>query len=264
MVGLDKFLQVSRTHVFLLSAKSIVQIKPVKTELIRHDDIFFIFDFACHPVMTTDGFKPPDFIFIIKSDAIWLISSILFDQLTKSDDTFFSWVDIRKNKNNQIFFTDSTRNILFLLWLCLTVSYVWITSKHTGICCGCFSCCHTDIGGIDTGSCPDPIFQINIRAACIRHRIVRQINCKMWNHTFILSRLLFRWNNDQLFDIIKAIIVSCNHGWSIIARFFTNKNCCTGHSLLPSFCSLFYNKPEEKGCQLIIEQRIEVSSDWYE
>ena len=75
VIFLNEILQIRRAHIFFLLGKSIFQIKLVDTKLIWHDHIDIIRYFAGDPMMTADGFKPPDFIGILKSNVSWAVRS---------------------------------------------------------------------------------------------------------------------------------------------------------------------------------------------
>ena len=82
MVFLSKFLKTFGAHEFLLLSIGVFKIEIIDAKLVRHDDVLIIFDSSSHPVMTTDGLKPPDFIFIAEGNAVWFVGSIFFKKLT--------------------------------------------------------------------------------------------------------------------------------------------------------------------------------------
>ena len=92
----------------LLLAESIFKVKAVKPKLIWSNYIAVIRDTPCHPVMASYTFKPPDFIFILKSYGIHLVGSILFKETAKSYYTISGAFDVWKNYGYYIFFTYAT------------------------------------------------------------------------------------------------------------------------------------------------------------
>ena len=84
MVGFDKFFQICRAEEIFLFSVSIFQIKAVDSELVWHHDINLIRHSSCHPVMSSDGFQPPDLVFILKSDSVHLICPVLLQQAAKT------------------------------------------------------------------------------------------------------------------------------------------------------------------------------------
>ena len=89
----------------LLLAESIFKVKAVKSKLIWSHYIAVIRDTPCHPVMSAYTFKPPDFIFILKSYGVHLVGSVFFKETTKPYYTFSGAFDVWKNNGYYIFFT---------------------------------------------------------------------------------------------------------------------------------------------------------------
>ena len=121
----DKFFQVSGTHVFqirifltwapifFLIPQCLFQVKFINSKLIWHYYICLIRNLSCHPVMTADGFQPPDFVLILESNSIHLIGSVFLQNASKADYPFTGAMDVWKNNGYNIFLSDSTGCFLF-------------------------------------------------------------------------------------------------------------------------------------------------------
>ena len=97
MMLCHKFLHVRGAHIFLLFRQGILDIEPVDAQLVGHHHICLVRHSSGNPVMSADGFQPPDFIHILESNAIHLVSTVLFQQAAQALYTFPSVVNIRKH-----------------------------------------------------------------------------------------------------------------------------------------------------------------------
>lgn len=107
MVLFDELNQILRTDVLLLRAERIHKVECVNALLVRHDDIRIIRHPLRDEMMAANGLKPPDFINILKTDAVHLICAVLRDQLTQPLHALARTVDIRQNNRQHIFFADT-------------------------------------------------------------------------------------------------------------------------------------------------------------
>ena len=91
----DEIPQVFGAEVFFSCAKSVFKVKPVHPELIRHQHAPIIRYASGYPVMASDGLHPPDFMFIIESNSVGFVGSVLLEQRGKAENPFAGTVNIR-------------------------------------------------------------------------------------------------------------------------------------------------------------------------
>ena len=154
MVIPDKFAHVSGTHMILLCAQCVIQVKMVNSQLVRHHYIHIIWNTFCDPVMTADSLQPPDLITVLKSNSVHLISSVSLQQTSKALHAFSGTGDVWKNNVYNILFTDTARLFRFSV-LRRFINHQGICSQDTGIGGDRLRCCHAYILLIDTTGCPD-------------------------------------------------------------------------------------------------------------
>ena len=82
MVFLSKFLKTFGAHEFLLLSIGVFEIEIIDAKLVRHDDVLIVFDSSGHPIMATDGLKPPDLVFVAEGNAVRLIGSVFLKELS--------------------------------------------------------------------------------------------------------------------------------------------------------------------------------------
>ena len=80
VMGIDELFQIRRAHMGLLFRKGVLQIETVDTKLIGHHYVNIIRHPLCYPVMSSDGLQPPDFLMILKGDAVHFIGTVLLQQ----------------------------------------------------------------------------------------------------------------------------------------------------------------------------------------
>ena len=235
MVLFHKFLQIGSTQVLFLLAVGILKIKMVKAELVRHDDHPVIRHSFCNPMMAANGLQPPDFIGICKGHSIGFIGSVLLQQGTGTQNALPRRADVRKNQCHQILFPDSARNLFGAAPLLRLIAHIGVSAQHPGIAGNRFRRRHGHIGLIDAAGRPHAVFLVHIGAIGIAHGIPRKLHRQMGNHCFVCIRRFLCGVNQNTLGFKTAIIISCNDGRAVIACFFTNQNCCTGHIYLLSF-----------------------------
>ena len=194
VIFLNKILQICRAHIFFLLGKGIFQVELVDTKLIRHDHIDIIRYFAGYPVMTADGFKPPDFIGILKSNAVHFISAVLFKQAAEALNPFTGTANIRQDQAYNIFLTDTALGFFMSIFRGL-INNQWISAKHSWIGSDGFCGCHGHIGFIDAAGCPDTIAFKGVGYSGITHRIVRKVDFHMGKDRYVFAGLLIRVNH---------------------------------------------------------------------
>ena len=84
MILFYKCWKICRAHELALRSHCVCHIKFVHTKLVWHDNIHIIRNFSRDPMMSSDGLKPPDLVYILKCNSVHLIGSISFKQAAKS------------------------------------------------------------------------------------------------------------------------------------------------------------------------------------
>ena len=191
--------------------------------------------------MASDGFHPPDFIFVIECDTIGLIGSIGFQKGSHSQDTLSRAVDIGKNQHDEIFLADSARGVLFLSRLCLFVFHERVCRKNSWVGGDRLRCRHADVGGIDSRCRPDALLLVNVRTSRITHGIFRELHLQMRYHALIFFRLFVRFHDDHFFDVKMSVVRPRNHCRIVMTGLLTDQYSSTWHSF-----SLLFPK-----CQLL-------------
>ena len=222
MVFGDEVPQIFGAEVFFSCSESVFKVKSVHPELIRHQHTTVVRYTSGYPVMAADGFHPPDFMFIIKSNPVGFVSSVLLQQRSQAKDPFPGTMDVRQDEDNDILFSDSAGNIFFPAAFRFLVFLQRIGGKHTGIGSNGFRCRHADVCLIDAGCCPDTVFPVHTRACGIPHRVIGQFHLQMGKDAFIFFRLPFRRYDDHFLDIEVSVIGSCDHGRSVVAGTFAD------------------------------------------
>ena len=214
MVYCNKFLQICRTHMLLLFAKGILQVKIVNPKLIRHNNISIIRNPPCNPVMTANGLQPPDLILILKGNSIHLIGSIAFQQGAQTKYALSGTMNIRKKDAYDIFLTDTTLSFFFSI-LCWDIFYQRIRCQHPFIGGDGFCCRHGNIFFIHTCCRPDTFLVYGIRHGTIAHGIFRKGNLHMRQNRFIVLGLLIRLDDNKFLRIkgsCSGIFIPCCKG----------------------------------------------------
>ena len=102
----DELAKIGTAQVLLLFTKSIVHVKAIHAELVRHQDYPVVRHAARHPVMTSDRLQPPDFVLIIEGDTVRFIGSILLQQRGEPLHAFTGGMDIREDQHDDVFLAD--------------------------------------------------------------------------------------------------------------------------------------------------------------
>ena len=214
-----------------LFAKRILQIKFIHTKLIRHHHIPIIRNFLCDPVMPSDRLQPPDLILILECNAILLIGSVGLQKASQAKHTFPCTVDVRKHQIYNIFLTDAARHFLFPV-LRRLVFHQRICAKHPGIGRDGLSGSHSHVLFIHAAGRPDPLSLHRVRHCRKLVRMIRKFHFHMGQHRTVCPLLLL-WVDHHKFlrgeMTGTGIIVSGDHGGSVIRCMFSYKNRCTSH-----------------------------------
>ena len=236
VIDFNKLLEAGAAHEVLLCAIGIVKVKGIDTKLVGHYDIGIIRYAARHPVMSADGFEPPDFVDVLEGDAVHFIGAIRLMQHAEALDTFAGRVNIRQSDGDEVLFTDSSGNLFFTI-LCGLIDDQRIGGENTFIGRECLRCRHGDVGIVDACRCPYAFNRrIGLRHACIAHRIVRQSDGQMRDDRVIGARLLVGLDDDVALGREASgtgILVAGNEGGSVDRCIFSYKKCCAGHRQPP-------------------------------
>ena len=232
---------------FLLRRQRILQIKIHNALLVRHHHIVIVRYPLCHPVMTADGFQPPDLVPILKCDAVHLVSDILFQQAAQTRHALSGGVDIRKHQINDVLLADAAGH-LFPAIRGRLILHQRICPQHPGIGGDRLRRRHAHMGCVHAAGRPHALSFQHIGHGGIAHGILRQIDLHMRNHRFIFSRLLLRVHHHEFLWCKMTgagVIIAGNDGGAVIRCFFADQYCCTGHFVLLLFfsfiCSVLYH-----------------------
>ena len=91
------------------------EVKGVDTELVGHGNVGVIGHADGDPVVSADGFEPPNLIAVAKCNAIHLVGAILLKQCTQALNAFTSAFDIGEYQGNHVFFADTANHFRFIV-----------------------------------------------------------------------------------------------------------------------------------------------------
>ena len=178
MVLIYKFPHIRRTHIFLLSGKSVLKIKLIQAQLIRHNYIHIIRHTARDPVMTTNGLQPPDLVLILECDSVHLIGAILLQKASQTFHPFSGAANIGKYNINQVFFSQPSRDFRCIL-TCRLIGHQRVSAKNARIGGDRFCSCHTYASFIHAACSPDPHSFYCVWHSCVSHGIRWQLHFHM-------------------------------------------------------------------------------------
>ena len=144
--------------------------------------------------MTADGFKPPDLLRILKSNAVHFISAILLKQTAEAFDTLSGTVNIWQYKADDVFFTNTAFDF-FLSVFGRLINNERVCTKYSWVGSDGFCGCHGHIGFIDAAGCPDTIAFKGVGYSGITHRIVRKVDFHMGKDRYVFAGLFIRVNH---------------------------------------------------------------------
>ena len=164
-----------------------IKIKFVNVRSVWSNDVCIIRNSDGCPLMTAVCFQIPDFILIGKSNPVHLIRSVFFKNRTQTQDAFFCRMNVRQNKRQHVFFTDSVFNQR-------------IDAQNPRIGRNRFSCRHCDVFAVDSGFAPNTLVTDRIRSARITQcfTLGRKRNLDLAQFGLIRARLIFRLNDNEL------------------------------------------------------------------
>ena len=132
MILLYKCWKICRAHELALRSHCVCNIKFVHTKLVWHDNIHIIRNFSRDPMMSSDGLKPPDLVYILKCNSVHLIGSISLKQAAKSLHALSCALYIWKCNADYILLAD-TSSLLRLISLRRLIAHQWIRAEHSWI-----------------------------------------------------------------------------------------------------------------------------------
>ena len=178
VVLLNKVFHILRANILILLGKGIFKIKVINPQLIRHHDIGIVRNTACDEMMSSDGFKPPDFLLIRESNTVGLIRAVLRKKFSQTLYPFFRAVDIRENERNKVLFSDSS-NHFRLSVLCGPILDKRIGGKHTLVIGNRFRRGHGNVFTVDSCCAPNTAAFYGIRHIGIAKPLLRKRNLHM-------------------------------------------------------------------------------------
>ena len=200
MIVFYELQEICRAQVFTLLSESIFHVEEVDALLVRHDYITVIGYALCYPVMPADGFQPPDFIDVLKSDAVHFVCTVLFQQSSEAQYAFTRCADIGKYNGYKILFSDA--------FFHQRVRPLYARVGGNG-----FRCRHGNVRLIDAGSAPDALVRQSVRHGGITQRVIRKVYFDTGDDRFIMDRLVGRIYDDQLFRCkmtAAGILIPCH------------------------------------------------------
>ena len=205
VVVFNEFRQIPGAQVVLSLVQCVRQIQEIDALLVGHDHRLVVRHPFGDPVMAPDAFQPPDFIHILESDAVHLISAILFQQAPQPQHPFPGRPDIGRHQGQQVLFANASR-------------HQRIRPQYPGIGGDGFRFRHGHIGGVDPRLSPDPFRGLGIGHGRIAQRIVREVDFHLGNHAFVVPGLVLRPDHDELLGgklSGRRILVPGHHGGSV-------------------------------------------------
>ena len=91
------------------------KVKGVDTELVGHGNVGVIGHADGDPVVSADGFEPPNLIAVAKCDAVHLVGAIFLKQCTQALNAFTRAFNIRKYQGNHVFLADTANHFGFIV-----------------------------------------------------------------------------------------------------------------------------------------------------
>ncbi len=231
----DELLHIRRTHIVFPPGKRIPQIEPVKPQLIRHHGIDIVRHLPGNPVVTADGLQPPDFIDVLKSDAVALVGAVLFQQAAQPLDPFPGAVDVGEHKKDDILLADAAGDFRLPVPR-RTIPDQRVRPQHPRIGSDGLRGRHADIRLIHAAGGPDALAFYGVRHRRKPHGIFRQLDFHMGKHGSVDRRQFLRMNRHEFFSGKMAgtgIVVPRNHGGTVIGCLSPDQNRCTSHTSVP-------------------------------
>ena len=217
----------------LLLAEGVLQIKGIHAKLVGVYNDHFVRNSPRHPVMTSDGLQPPDFLLVIEGDAVGFIGTVALQQLRQTQHAFPGRADIGQHQHHKILFPDAAGDFLFAPLPGLFQLHQGIRRQNTGIGGDGLRGGHAHVSLIDSRGRPDSLLGVHAGACSVGHGLLRKRDLHMAQNAFIDFLLLFRLNDDQLLHIKMSVVGTGDHSGAVIAGLASHQNSCAGHKLPP-------------------------------
>ena len=227
----DELPQVGRAEVVFLCAEGIFQIKGVDAQLVGHDHIHIVRHAAGDPVVTADGLQPPDLVYILKSDAVHLVSTVLLQQAAQTQHALTGRVDIGQHQIDDILLADAAGH-LGLFTLGGLILHQRVCAQHAGVGGDGLGGGHAHIGGIDAGSRPDALALYGVGHGGKPQCALRQGDFHMGEDAAVGLGQVFRVDHSEFFSGEMAgagVIVAGDHGRAIVRCCLADQNGSASH-----------------------------------
>ena len=219
--------QVGRAEVVFLCAEGIFQIKGVDAQLVGHDHIHIVRHAAGDPVVTADGLQPPDLVYVLKSDAVHLVSTVLFQQTAQTQHALTGRVDIGQHQIDDILLADAAGH-LGLFTLGGLILHQRVCAQHAGVGGVGLGGGRVIKEGVDTGSRPDAL-ALHGKPQCA----LRQRDLHRGDDAAVGLGQLLRVDHGKFFSGEMAgagVIVAGDHGRAIVRCCLADQNSSASHS----------------------------------
>ena len=238
MVLRDELPKVLRTQVILLRSEGVLQVKGVHAELVGVHDHRVVRHPAGHPVVTSDGFHPPDLFFVIEGDAVGLIGAELLQKLSQAQHALPGRADIGQHQYNDILFSDAAGDLLLSALFRLFQLHQGVRRQHPGVGGDGLGGRHTHIRRVDARSGPDAVLGVHAGAGGIAQGLIRQLDLHMGEYALVFPHLLFRLHHHKFLYVKMPVVGAGDHGRTVVAGLASDQNRCAGH-LFSSFILQF-------------------------
>ena len=227
----DELPQVGRTEVIFLCTEGIFQIKGIDAQLVGHDHIHIVRHAAGDPVVTADGLQPPDLVYVLKSDAVHLVSTVLLQQAAQTQHALAGRMDVGQHQIDDIFLADAAGH-LGLFALGGLILHQRVCAQYAGIGGDGLGGGHAHVSGVDTGGCPDALALHGVGHGGKPQRALRQGDFHMGKDAAVGLGQLLRVDHGKFFRGEMAgagVIVAGDHGRAIVRCCLADQNGSASH-----------------------------------
>ena len=198
----------------------IAEIKEVDPQLVGDHGIGIIRKTTGHPVVSANGFQPPDVFAVAEADAVHFIGPILLQQGSQTQAAFLCGSDIRQDDGHKILLADAA-------------FHQRIGSLDPGIGGDGLRGSHRHVRCIDPSRSPFPFILHGVGNTGIGHGIIRKFDGDFGNHRGIAPGLVLGKDRHEFLRGIASgsgVGVAGNQGASVGRSEFSDQQCGTGHS----------------------------------
>ena len=220
MVFRDEIQQVGRAEGLLLFTESVRQVQGVDALLIRHDDAAVVRHAAGHPVVSADGLKPPEFLRVLKTDAVHLISAVTRMQFPQPQHALPGGTDVGQGQGHQVLLADAAL-------------HQGVRPQDPGVGGDGLRGGHGHVGGVDAGGGPDALLLgAGVGGGGVALGVVGQVDLHLGDVGDIVPGLVLRPYHRKAFGgkmTGGGILVPGHQGGAVGAGVFSYQNGCAGH-----------------------------------